>query len=321
MAETYEAPDGVRPAPGELFACVEAGGTKFVCAIAAAPRRIVERISIPTTSPDETLSRVSAFFRNSAPGGLKALGIASFGPVDIDRSSDTWGDLLDTPKIGWSNASLARRLSEDLALPVDVDTDVNAAARAEAVWGAGHGHGHVAYVTVGTGIGAGAVSSGVSLIGRRHSEAGHIWPVRHPLDGHFLGCCPFHGACLEGLASGPAIQARWGCSLDALPVDHPGREIIGWYLGQLVTTLLATLSPHRIIFGGGVLRTEGLLPYVVRAAQQFSGGYFATDEEVAAIVQPAALGQDAGVLGALLLAQGHGSTQPSPRFLHSPARL
>ena len=241
-----------------LYGCIEAGGTKFVCAVADSGRRWLSRTRIPTGHPDQTIGAMLDFMLKCQEqhGQLTSLGIASFGPIELDRSRSNWGSIVDTPKPNWSDVSLVAPLQNAFSIPIGLDTDVNAAALAEVEAGGRDG---LVYVTVGTGIGGGAVFNGSPLHGLRHPEMGHLLPPRHPLDTVFAGCCPYHGACTEGLASGPAIIARWGRPLSELDADHPAHEIISWYLGHLAASLLAMLSPTSIVFGGGVMGTPGLL--------------------------------------------------------------
>ena len=287
-----------------LFGCIEAGGTKVVLGIARDPDTVLRTARIPTTGPCETLDAALAFFADARRdwGALDALGIASFGPVDLDRSSPRWGRIVDTPKPGWSGVDLVTPFAAALGCPVGFDTDVNAAILAESLWGSATGADVAVYVTVGTGIGGGALVEGRAVHGSRHPEMGHILPRRHPDDRDFPGICPFHRDCLEGLASGPAIAARWGASLSDLGADHPAHDIVAHYLAQLVVAQQSMLSPQRIVFGGGVLGTPGLLDRVRREAARLAGGYFGT-QDYAALVVPPGLGDRAGLLGALALAQ------------------
>jgi fructokinase len=285
-----------------LFGCIEAGGTKFVIGIASAPDDIRETAVVETSSPDATIRETISWFRSAASkhGSLAALGIASFGPAELDHEAPNWGHITATTKPGWSHTDFAGRIGRELDLPVGFDTDVNGAALAEARWGASRGHKISVYVTVGTGIGGGAIVNGMPLHGMSHPEMGHMRLPRHPDDQGFAGVCPFHGDCLEGLASGPAIKARWGASLSDLAGDHPGHAIIGWYLAQCAVTLQAIMEPGRIVMGGGVMATPGLLERVRAEATRLAGGYFrGTAEQV--IVLPG-LGNRAGLLGGLCLA-------------------
>ncbi len=287
------------PVSGEpLYGLVEAGGTKFVLGIANANRTLTARYRIPTTTPDEMIGAMLDWFASQPP--LAAIGIASFGPVSLDRNSADWGHILNTPKAGWTGADLAGPLVRRFGVPVALDTDVNGAALAEARWGAGQGERVVLYFTIGTGVGGGAVIDGKTLRGVGHPEMGHIRLARHPLDHGFEGSCPFHGDCLEGLASGPAVIARYGRSLSDLPPEHEGRQMIAWYLGQAVATMQAVFEPGRIILGGGVMNTPGLIDAVRAEAEMLGGGYFRSS--AAQILSLPGLGDDAGLMGALALA-------------------
>lgn len=290
----------------KLYALVEAGGTKFNLAIARSKDDMIDSIRISTTTPAETIgAMVDWFGRKSAEfGAFSAIGVASFGPLRLDRAAADWGYITNTPKPGWANVDLAGPLARAFGCAIAVDTDVNGAALAEYLWGAGAGERHVIYLTIGTGIGGGAIIDGQILHGRSHPEMGHIFVARHADDMDFGGICPVHGACLEGLASGPAIIKRWGVSLSQLPADHRGRGIIAYYLAQAVCNLQAVFEPGRIIMGGGVMDSAGLIDIVRRQAAQIGGGYYVSD--AAAIVQPPMLGSKAGLFGALALAEGLG---------------
>jgi fructokinase len=281
------------------YGLVEAGGTKFVLGVAADKDSIEATTRIETTTPDQTIGAMLDWFRGQ--GELAAIGVASFGPLELDKGSPNWGHITDTPKPHWSGADIAGPLQRALGCPVAIDTDVNGAALAEYLWGAGQGQKELLYLTIGTGIGGGAIVDGRILKGLSHPEMGHICLPRHPDDLDFGGNCPFHGACLEGLASGPAIQARWGASLSELPADHVAHRIIAYYIAQTVVTMQAIFAPGRIIFGGGVMGTPGLIERVRQQAVVFGGGYFRGDPSE--IVVLPGLGDMAGLLGALALAQ------------------
>jgi fructokinase len=285
-----------------LFGCVEAGGTKFVVGIISSSDAIIETARFDTISPAETIGATINWLKQAAlrHGPIDAIGIASFGPVELDRNAANWGYITQTTKPGWSNSDFAARIARELGLPVGFDTDVNGAALAESRWGAAIGQRVSVYVTIGTGIGGGAIVDGKPLFGLSHPEMGHIRPIRHPDDLDFAGCCPFHGDCLEGLASGPAIKARWGASLSELGTDHPGHDIIAGYLAQMVLTLQSFMEPGRIILGGGVMATSGLLDRVRAQAKLRGAGYFRGDPEQ--IVVAPGLGDNAGLLGGLALA-------------------
>ena len=281
------------------YGLVEAGGTKFVLGVATDKNNIEASTRIDTTTPDETIGAMLDWFR--VQGVLDAVGVACFGPLELDRQSPSWGRIGQTPKPHWSGADIAGRLQQGLGCPVAIDTDVNGAALAEYHWGAGQGQRSMLYFTIGTGVGGGAVLDGQILHGLSHPEIGHIRLPRHPGDVEFAGICPFHGACLEGLASGPAITARWGMSLSHLSADHPAHDIIAFYIAQTVVTMQAVFAPGRIIFGGGVMGTPGLIERVRQQAVTLGGGYFRGDPDQ--IVVLPGLGDKAGLLGALALAQ------------------
>ncbi len=280
-----------------IYGLLEAGGTKFVLGVATGRDDIRATTRIPTTSPAETIGATLEWF--STQGQLTHIGIATFGPVGLDRSSSDWGHILETPKLGWSGTDLVGPVQKRFACPVAIDTDVNAVALAESIWGAGQGQHSVIYFTVGTGIGGGAVIGDRILQGQSHPEMGHIRVPRHRDDVNFSGVCPFHGDCLEGLASGPAIIARWGHSLSDLPDTHPAHEIIAFYLAQASVTMQAIFEPGRIIFGGGVMHTPGLIERVRGQASQLAAGYFRSKSEE--VISGASLGVNAGLLGALSL--------------------
>ena len=208
-----------------LVGGIEAGGTKFVCAVGSGPDEVRDEIRFPTTSPDETIDRAIAFFRDRQQrcGALAAVGIASFGPVDPNPTSPRFGTITTTPKPGWRDTDFAGRVRRAMGIPVGFDTDVNAAALGEARWGAAQGLDSFISLTVGTGIGGGGLVGGVLMHGLIHPEMGHIRIPHDRAADPYPGCCPFHGDCLEGLASGPALEARWGQPADALPADHPAR--------------------------------------------------------------------------------------------------
>ncbi len=286
-----------------LVAGIELGGTKVICILASGPEAIEDRASIPTTTPAETLAAVERVIDGWS--GFAALGIASFGPVSIDRNAHDYGHITATTKPGWSGTDIAGRLARRYGVPTGFHTDVVGAALAEARWGAAKGLADMAYVTVGTGIGVGVIAGGRPLDGLTHAELGHIRPVRHHGDG-WIGTCPFHGACLEGLASGPAIAARTGTPAPDLAADDPAWDGVAHALGQLLHTLVLTGVPRRIVMGGGVMVGTGHLFPRVRAAMAASlGGYLALPEVSLAdtYVVPPALGGNAGPLGAIVLGQ------------------
>ena len=278
------------------YGLIEAGGTKFVLGVADEARTIFARERIPTTTPAETLGAAVEWF--AAQGAdYAAFGIASFGPLDLDSASPSYGCVRATPKPHWSGASLIDPFIERFGVPVAIDTDVNGAALSEALWGAGAGLGSVLYLTIGTGIGGGFCSAGQLLRGLSHPEMGHIRMPRHPEDLDFAGTCPFHGDCLEGLACGPAVIARWGKSLSELPEGHPGKRIIAWYIGRALATFQTVMEPARIVLGGGVTATEGLLELIRAEALAANAGY--TVGKIDELIVPPGPGDNAGLLGAL----------------------
>ena len=271
-----------------VFGAIEAGGTKFICGAGTGPDDL-QTIEIPTTTPEQTVTTAVAWLRGHAPC---AVGIGSFGPVDINPVSPTWGHITSTPKAGWQNFDFAGSVHRALDVPVFFNSDVNSAVLGEAAWGAAQGVSNCLYLTVGTGIGGGAILSGQLLHGASHPEMGHI---RIPHDS-FPGICPFHGNCLEGLASGPAIEARWGKPAQELPPDHPAWQLEAQYLAAAIANFTCILSPELVLLGGGVMRQSTLFPLIRREVARLVAGYVAVPE-----IQPPALGQRAGVLGALAL--------------------
>jgi fructokinase len=284
---------------------VEAGGAKFVCAIGSGPQDLL-RATIPTTTPAETLERVVQFFRDhTEKRPLAALGVASFGPVDLDPGSPTFGFITSTPKPDWSNVDICGVLRRALEVPIAFDTDVNAAALAEARWGAARGLDNVLYVTVGTGIGGGALVDGSPLHGLVHPEMGHILIPHNRAEDPFPGACPFHGNCLEGLASGLSMELRWGVKAQFLEPEHPAWSLEARYLALGLANLVCVLSPRRIVVGGGVMHNLDLFPMIRKHLRECLNGYVQAPDIV-----PPLLGDDAGVLGGIELAQ---------RALTSPA--
>jgi fructokinase len=277
---------------------IEAGGTKFVLAIGPSPQEITARHTIPTRDPAITLPEAADWF--AGHGVIRSLGIGSFGPVELDASSPRWGFITNTPKPGWAECDLAGFFMDRLGVPVGFDTDVNAAAMAEYA-ASGRAGGGLAYLTIGTGIGGGLVLDGRPVHGIAHPEMGHIYPRRSAGDHDFPGICPHHGDCLEGLASGPAIAARWGASLSDLPADHAAHGIIADYIAQACHMLFASAAVGEIVIGGGVANTPGLVERVAARAQELDAGYLPGGQRHR-IIRPR-LGSDAGITGALMLAE------------------
>lgn len=285
----------------ELVAGIDAGGTSFKVGVATKNGELLEKGRVPTTTPTETVAasvRLLFDMASRAGGSITRLGVGSFGPLDIDPTSSRHGTILETPKPGWSMVPIKALLSEALRVPVGIDTDVNAALRAEMAVAADPDLKRAAYITVGTGIGVG-VSVGGSFAGRpSHPELGHIRVERHPIDKQYVGLCPFHGACLEGLAAGPALEDRFG-SLEALGPDQVAWDVAGFYLAQLCLTLCLTFRLQRILIGGGVAEASGLLPATHKAFREINGGYLPEAAAPHELIQKAKLGDDAGLQGAL----------------------
>jgi fructokinase len=284
------------------LAGIEMGGTKTVVAMGGGGGRVDEEIRYPTTDPAETLGRAVDWLCER--GGADRIGVAAFGPVGINPGSLAYGTMLDTPKPGWSGAAILAPLAA--AFPdahLVIETDVNAAALAEAKIGAAMGMEDVVYITIGTGIGAGILSGGRLIHGVLHPECGHFKVPRAPGDAAFEGVCPFHHDCLEGMASGPAMEKRWGTRASDLPAGHPAWEMQAWYLAHGILAFTAVVSPQRVILGGGVSQAEGLIEKVNALVHELAGGYFPQVGGEPYVVAPA-LGQQAGIAGALLLAEG-----------------
>jgi fructokinase len=289
------------------FGAIEAGGTKFVCLVGTGPDDIRAETRFPTTTPERTLQQAIDFLsaEQDRQGPLAAVGIASFGPVDLRRDSPTYGYITSTPKPGWANVAIAGAAGAALGVPVGFDTDVNAAALAEQRWGAGRGLHSFIYLTIGTGIGGGGLLDGKLTHGLVHPEMGHI-RVPHDLGADpFPGICPFHGDCLEGLASGPAMQARWRQPAEELPDDHPAWALEARYLALALATFVCTLSPQRIVMGGGVMSKPLLFPMIRRHVLELLNNYVRAPEllqRIDSFIVPPALGHRAGALGGLALA-------------------
>lgn len=289
-----------------LLAGIEAGGTKFVCGVGNAETGSRETAIIPTRDPDETFTDVEAFFQAASGrhGPVQGIGIASFGPLDLDPASASFGRILQTPKPFWEGCDLVARAGRIAAVPLALDTDVNAAAIAEAA-AAGPDLRSLAYVTVGTGIGVGIVADGRPLHGMGHPEAGHGFPRRHDAHRGFSGICPFHGDCYEGLASGKAVEAAWGIAPPDVPSDHPFWDVESHYLAHLCASLFLTVSPQRIVLGGGVMEQQALFPLIRQKAVDLLAGYLAAIPDVAAMeayIVPPRCQEPSGLIGSYILA-------------------
>lgn len=295
---------------------IEAGGTKFVCAVGSGPDDLRDRVRIPTTTPEETVEQVVQFFRQqSAAEPVAAIGIASFGPVDPNPDSPTFGYITTTPKPGWAFTDLGGMIARWLSVPVGFDTDVNAAALAEHQWGIAQGLDSFVYLTIGTGIGGGAMVNGTLLHGLSHPEMGHIRVPHDWVADPFAGSCPYHGDCLEGLAAGPALKARWGQPAETLSEDHPAWPLEIEYLALGLANIICTLSPQRIIMGGGIMQRLQLFMPLRQRVQTLLNGYVQVPrivDQIDEYIVPPGLGHLAGVLGAIALAQQKAPVQAPP---------
>jgi fructokinase len=279
---------------------IEAGGTKFVVGIGNEQGVIEERISIPTDRPEPTLSKVIAYFRNKR---VDAIGVGTFGPINIDPTSPQYGHVTTTPKPGWSGFNFLGALKQQFDVPYGWDTDVNAAALGEAVWGAAKGLDSCVYYTFGTGVGLGVYTEGKLVHGLVHPEGGHVMTRRHP-DDQYEGFCPYHGDCLEGVSAGPAIELRWKMKGSELPVDHPAWTMEAYYIAQAVAGTILMLSPKKVILGGGVMKQEQLFPLIRTEVLRQLNGYVNAKSILDGIdeyIVPPGLGDNAGLCGALAL--------------------
>ena len=285
----------------KLYGALEAGGTKMVCAIGDENGNILERISIPTRTPAETMGPMIDFFRGK---GIRALGIGCFGPVDLKKGSRTYGYITSTPKLAWQNYPIVADFAKALGVPVGFDTDVNAAALGEATWGCTRDVENSIYITVGTGVGVGVIIGGKPYHGMLHPEGGHILLARHPDDPMVGSGCPFHENCLEGLAAGPSLEKRWGIKGAELTGRKEVWQLEAYYIGQAIVDYMMVLSPERIILGGGVTHQECLLPMVRREVARQLGGYLRCREleDLDSYIVPVSLNDTQGVMGAVKLA-------------------
>jgi fructokinase len=289
-----------------LYGGIEAGGTKFVCAVGTGPGDIQAEVRFPTSQPAKTIQQAIDFFQaqTAERGPLAAIGIASFGPVDPNPASSTFGHITTTPKLGWANADLVGPIQRTFNLPIGFDTDVNGAALAEGRWGAAEGLATFIYLTIGTGIGGGAMVNGRLLHGLIHPEMGHISLPHDWENDPYPGKCPYHGDCFEGMAAGPAIEARWQMKGQDLAVGHPAWELEAHYIALALRSFICTLSPQCIILGGGVMEQPQLFPLVRQKTLKTLNGYVQSPtilENIDSYIVPPALGNQAGVLGAMAL--------------------
>lgn len=285
-----------------MFGGIEAGGTKFIVGVGTGPDDLRTE-TFPTVTPTETIPQVISFLKMER---VDAVGIGSFGPIDLNRSSPTYGYITGTPKAGWAYCDLAGQIQRALDVPVEFDTDVNAALVGEARWGAAQGISDAVYITVGTGIGGGALVNGQLVHGLVHPEMGHVLLARDPSDSAYQSICPYHDNCLEGLAAGPSLSRRWNAPGKDLPESHAAWDLEARYLAAGLVSFMVTLSPKRIIVGGGVMNTGHLFPKVRQEFTRLLNGYVhhpLATTEVDQLIVPPALGGRAGILGALVLAE------------------
>jgi len=292
----------------QLFGAIEAGGTKFVCAVGTGPDDIRAESRFPTTTPAETMAQANAFFheQEKAHGPLAAIGISAFGPIDPHPDSPTFGHITTTPKLAWQHAPIVPMVREHFDVPIGFDTDVNGAALGEQRWGAAQGLDTFVYLTIGTGIGGGAMVNGQMLHGLMHPEMGHMYVPHDWERDPFPGVCPFHGDCLEGLANGPALEARWKQRGETFPPDHKAWLLEAHYVALGLVNIITILSPQRIILGGGVMGSPHIFPLIHREVRHQLKGYIQMpemDETIAGYIVPPGLGNQAGMLGSIALAQ------------------
>lgn len=283
-----------------LLGALEAGGTKMVCAIGDENGNLIHRMSLPTTTPEETMPQLIDYFKAH---NIKALGIGTFGPADLNPASDSYGCITTTPKLAWTGYNIRRAFADALQIPVGFDTDVNAAALGEAIFGCMRNVQNGIYITIGTGIGVGILAEGNLLHGMLHPEGGHILLDRHPADTH-KGCCPYHNNCFEGLASGPAIEHRYGKKAMELANVPEVWELEADYIAKALVNYILILSPERIVLGGGVMHQEQLFPLIRKKTAEYLNGYIKTKEleNMDTYIVPPSLNDNQGVLGCLKLA-------------------
>lgn len=281
-----------------IIGAIEAGGTKFVCAIGNEKGEIIERISFPTENPNVTLNKCVTFFKDK---NISSLGIGSFGPIDLNKDSKTYGYIKNTPKLLWKDFNLLGFFKKYFNIPIFLDTDVNIACLGEYTWGNAKNISDFIYLTIGTGVGGGIISSDKLIHGLAHPEMGHIFVKKHPTD-KYIGKCPYHkDFCLEGLASGPAIEERWGKKGVELPFDHPAWDLESFYIAQALVNYILILSPKKIILGGGVMKQRQLFPKIQKQIQYFLNNYGIYSNISNDFIVPPKLEDNAGVLGAIAL--------------------
>jgi fructokinase len=293
----------------QLYGGIEAGGTKFVCMVAAGPGDIRAEVRFPTTTPDETLSKCIAFFKEQETllgQAVVAIGVACFGPIDPNPASPTFGYITTTPKPGWAHVDVVGPLHKALGVPIAFDHDVVVAGVGEGQWGAAQGLSDFIYFTIGTGIGGGVISHSKPVYGLVHPEIGHIRLPHDFARDPFVGNCIYHNDCFEGMAAGPAIEKRWGQKAYTLGVDHPAWDLEAEYIALALNNIICTLSPQRIILGGGVMDQTHLFPMIREKVVKLLNGYIASDsilEHIDQYIVPPGLGNQAGALGCIAIAQ------------------
>ena len=283
-----------------LIGGIEAGGTKMVCGIGDEKGNLIERVSFPTRQPEETFRDMIGYFKKHE---IQALGIGCFGPIDLDRKSETYGYITTTPKLGWENCNIVGVMKDALQVPIGFDTDVNGAALGEASWGAAKDCDTAIYITIGTGVGVGVYVNGGLLHGLIHPEAGHALLSKHPED-HYKGRCPYHENCVEALASGPAIMERWGVPAAQLVDRAEVWKLETYYVAQAITNYILTYSPQKVILWGGVMHQEQMFPMVRKKVQEMLNGYLKhtmIEQQIEKYIVPPELGENAGILGAIRL--------------------
>lgn len=283
-----------------LFGALEAGGTKMVCAIGNENGEILEQKSIPTTTPEETMPAILEYFKDKK---IEAIGIACFGPVDLNKNSETYGYITSTPKLAWRNYNIVGAVKDALKIPVGFDTDVNGSLLGEATWGCARGLTDAVYFTIGTGVGAGIMTNGKMLHGMLHPEAGHVKMIPRSGD-TYKGKCPYHGTCFEGMAAGPAIEERWGAKAVELADREEVWDLESYYIAQALMGIVLTLSPQKIILGGGVMHQKQLFPMIHKKLLEELNDYIQAKElaDIDNYIVPASLHDDQGIMGCIKLA-------------------
>ena len=283
-----------------LFGALEAGGTKMLCAIGNENGEILEQKSIPTTTPEETMPAILEYFKDKE---IASIGIACFGPIDLNKNSETYGYITSTPKIPWRNYNIVGAVKDALKIPVGFDTDVNGSLLGEVTWGCAKGLTDAVYFTIGTGVGAGIMTNGKMLHGMLHPEAGHVKMVPRSGD-TYKGKCPYHGTCFEGMAAGPAIEERWGAKAVQLADREEVWDLESYYIAQALMGIVLTLSPQKIILGGGVMHQKQLFSMIREKMLKELNGYIQAKEltDIDNYIVPASLNDDQGIMGCIKLA-------------------